>query len=84
MSRLDNSDVREEVSDMLRELYRKAGQITDHPEEHAAFVDGFNLFNDKERLLLAVFGELCYEKMKRWGWRPLTDDPPIGAPFHDD
>ena len=83
MTELSKISVKEEVSDMLDGLFHKAGQIVDHQEEYATFMAGFDLYNEKEKLLLAIFGKICYDRMNRWRFSYTDDDQPIGG-FHDD
>lgn len=83
MTELSKVSVMKEVSDMLDDLFRKAGRIVDHQDEYATFMAGFDLYNEKEKLLLAIFGKICYDRMNRWNFSPTDSDQPIGG-FHDD
>lgn len=69
---------------MLSDLLNTAQHILDHPEEHGGAIDLFNLHSQSELQLLAMFGQVCYDRMKRWERHsPMFDETPIGAPFHD-
>lgn len=85
MTGLNDISVQREVSDMLRGLLETAQHILDHPEEHGGPIDLFNLHSQSELQLLAMFGQVCYDRMKRWE-SPVSmfDETPIGAPYHDD